>query len=181
MASNETFSKTQSIISLTAVSQGEISRPASEGTLENEIAAKKLLSTKGQSANYLSTGVLTSAGRGTKRKIASRRKPAKYVTQSETDLRRFSNTDEDEDDFVDISKLPPLPQKIAKPQIFPKQKINKSQSVRKRIDAEFKEKWTKKLDDFEDYEDVPEARLVPEEDLAEDYDEPIPHAKLFLQ
>ena len=180
MASNETFSRTQSITSLTKVSQGEISRPVSEGTLENEIATKKLASKKGQSANYLSTGILTSAGRGTKRKIASRRKPAKYVTQSETDLRRFSNTDED-DDFVDISELPPIPQKIAKPQIFPKQKINKSQSVRKRIDAEFKEKWTKKLDDFEDYEDVPEARLVPEEVLAEDYDEPIPHARLVLQ
>ena len=48
-----------------------------------------------------------------------------------------------------------------------------------RIDKALIEKFKHKptLEDLEDYEDLPEAKLVPEEILGEDYDEPIPHSR----
>ena len=50
----------------------------------------------------------------------------------------FADSDEDseeEDDFVDLSELPPLPQKsVSKPSLLPpKQKINKTRSEAQRI------------------------------------------------
>ena len=50
----------------------------------------------------------------------------------------FADSDDDseeEDDFVDLSELPPLPQKsVSKPSLLPpKQKINKTRSEAQRI------------------------------------------------
>ena len=139
-------------------------------------------------STYKSTGVLNHSGISTttKRKIASRRKPAKYFTKSDTDLHKRLSSDSEED-FVDVSELPPLPSKssnqIKPPLLFPKQKINKSPSDLHRIDKALIEKFKHKptLEDLEDYEDLPEAKLVPEEILGEDYDEPIPHSRLILR
>ena len=138
-------------------------------------------------STYKSTGVLNQSGISTttKRKIASRRKPAKYFTQSDTDLHKRLSSSSNDSDFVDVSELPPLPSKsgIQPPLLFPKQKINKSPSDLHRIDKALIEKFKHKptLEDLDDYEDLPEAKMVPEEILGEDYDEPIPHSRLVLQ
>ena len=97
----------------------------------------------------------------------------------------FADSDED-DDFVDISDLPPVPQKLSlPPPLFPKQRINRSESDLRRINSVLrktippkrkpKNNFPEEEDDMlEDYEDLPTASVVPET-IAEDYDEPIPH------
>lgn len=107
-----------------------------------------------------------------------------YVTsQSDSDLvtkkrNPFADSDdEDDDDFVDISKLPPLPAKSqSKPRLFPKQKINKSRSDLEKINQEILIKLRRNVvaqDD--DYEEVPTVEVDEgEAGGGEDYDEPIP-------
>ena len=98
----------------------------------------------------------------------------------------FADSDEDDDDFVDISDLPPVPQKLSlPPPLFPKQRINRSESDLRRINSVLRKKIPPKRKQpnnfataaedemLEDYEDLPPASVVPEE--PEDYDEPIPH------
>ena len=117
-------------------------------------------------------------------------------SQSDTDLSNmlskkrnpFADSDESsEDDLVDISDLPPIPQKSSeKPKLHPKQKINKTESFVRRIDkamlAKYKsesQKHLEKIDD-EDYEDLPtesNQNSTIEHDVF-DYDEPIPHSKV---
>ena len=110
-------------------------------------------------------------------------------------IKKFPSGKITEDDFVDLSELPPLPQKHL-PVLHPKQKINKSQSTRRRIDmallAKYKTQSSSFNSSFEDYDmvdyDDPEklaaaaaAEVVVEEDEEQmDYDEPIPlHAHLL--
>ena len=69
---------------------------------------------------------------GAARRIANKRFSDKTImskTQSDSNLVANKNFSiEDDDDFVDISELPPVPQKVAAkmpPKLFPKQKINR--------------------------------------------------------
>ena len=187
MASEDSLTRPQSTVT-TQSPKLEIQRTTSEGLME-EAAMPSLPLKKRIPSAYKSTGGLHHSGISTttKRKIASRRKPAKYFTQSDTELHKRLSGSESDDDFVDVSELPPLPSKShPKPALFPKQKINKSPSDLQKIDKALIEKFKHKstlLEDLDDYEDVPpiQTKLIPEEDLAEDYDEPIPHSKLVLK
>jgi hypothetical protein len=136
-------------------------------------------------------GVLHSGPRGVARKIAQKNAQNDQVVSSQSDgdlsrrLRKrnpFADSD-DEDDFVDIQDLPPLPvKKQEKPQLHPKQRINKSRDDIIRIDNELLSKLRSKKDhglvvlQDRDYEDV-----VPTNPICspEDYDEPIPHSSMI--
>ena len=147
-------------------------------------------------------GVLSPATSGVARRIAqSQNKPnnlQEVNSQSDSDLlqqkrRRqmnpFADSDEsDESDFVELSELPALPEKSgSKPNLFPKQKINKSKSTLRRIDAEFLAKYRREskqnlqnVDEDLDYEDPGPAKMPESLNTDVDYDEPIPHSKLLL-
>ena len=81
-----------------------------------------------------------------------------------------------------------MPQKLSlPPPLFPKQRINRSESDLRRINSVLRKKIPPKrkpnnfatVEDemLEDYEDLPPASVVPET-IAEDYDEPIPHVSV---
>ena len=225
MASSETLSRPLSSVYMTTTTKQGISaakaqspggkspRPRSDGTLENEmpLLLQPSLPPKRRCTQYKSTGVLLPAS-GVARRIAAKAKAHAtddgVSSQSDSNLasrqsrRRnpFADSDDeddednDEDDFVELSELPPLPQKHL-PVLHPKQKINKSQSTRRRIDmallAKYKTQPSSFNSSFEDYDmvdyDDPEklaaaaAEVVGEEDEEQmDYDEPIPlHAHLL--
>ena len=105
---------------------------------------------------YKSAGVLLPSS-GVARKIAiskaqktSNSTNQEVNSQSDSDLCQhlsrkrnpFADSDDDyseeEDDFVDLSELPPLPEKsMLKPNLFPKQKINKTRSEAHRIGTQY--------------------------------------------
>ena len=93
------------------------------------------------------------------------------------------DSEEEEDDFVDLSELPPLPQKsISKPSLLPpKQKINKTRSEAQRIDKAILDKYRNQTPpkstqfDEQDYDDF----QTQEDNTSFDYDEPIPHSKIM--
>merc|ERR1712156_556488 len=154
---------------------------------------------------YKSAGVLQPQS-GVAKKIAISKAAKNMATeaetnqevnsQSDTDLCQhlsrkrnpFADSDDDseeEDDFVDLSELPPLPQKsVSKPSLLPpKQKINKTRSEAQRIDKAILDKYRNQTPqkstqfDEQDYEDV----KIQEEDTCFDYDEPIPHSRILQE